>query len=155
MRRQPHIYIQLFLLIIFTSSCVEDPGDTPPGKITFISKDSYGCVQEIAVDQFSEEGILTWQYEEGRLGLFVHVITHCATKMTDSVFVDDELITIMLEDTASAEVDCLCKFREVYYFRVDEFKEIKVKCFFKSINSESFLLVIDRNLQLIKEDEQI
>ena len=104
------------------------------------------------MDQFSEDGILTWQYEGGSLGLFVHVTTHCATKMIDSLSIDNDLITIMLEDTASAEADCLCKFRQAYYFLVDEFKEIKVKCFFKSIKSDSFLLVIDRKLQLVNEN---
>jgi hypothetical protein len=154
MKSQPNMYIPLFFLIIFFCGCIEDPGDSLSGTITLISKESQGCIQEIPVDQFSDEGILTWQYEEGSLGLFIHVLTHCETKMIDSVSVEEDLITIMLEDTASAEADCICKFRQIYYCRVDEFKEIEVKCFFKSFNSDSFLLVIDRKLRLVKEDEE-
>jgi len=151
MRNQFNIYIILSLIGLFVNACNDNPGELS-GVITFISADSYGCIQEIPLDQFSEEGILTWQYEEGRLGLFVHIDTHCETKMIDSVSVEEDLITIMLEDTASAEADCICKFREIYYFRVDEYKKVKVKCLFKSINSESFILVIDRRLQLEIEE---
>ena len=74
--------------------------------------------------------------------------THCDTKMIDSVTISEDLITIMLEDTTSVESDCICRYREVYYFQVDVYKEVKFKCFFKSINSESFILVIDRKLEL-------
>ncbi len=151
MTRSINAYIILSFLIFFNNSCVEDPGQSN-GVITFISSQSYGCIQEIPFDQISDEGVLTWQWERGTLGLFVHVDTHCETNMIDSVNVKEDLITIMLEDTASVESNCACKFRETYYFRVDAFNEVKVKCLFKSIRSESFLLVIDRTLILEVEN---
>ena len=151
MKKITHTIIIISLLPIIFNSCVAPP-DQSNGTITLISSNSYGCIQEIPFNQISEEGILTWQYNNGKLDLFVHVDTQCDTKMIDTVNIRDNMITIMLEDTASVGSECACTFREIYNFRVDEYEDIKVQCLFKPFKAESFKLVLDRTLILDLEN---
>jgi hypothetical protein len=151
MKKMTYLIIIRSLLSILFSSCVAPP-DQSTGTITLITSQSVGCLQEIPSNQISEEGILTWQYNNGKLDLFVHVDTQCDTKMIDSVNVRENKITIMLEDTSSAGSECACIFREIFNFRVDEYEDIEVQCLFKPFKAESFKLVIDRNLILDREN---
>ena len=147
MNKMTYTSIMISLLHIILNSCVAPP-EQSTGTISLISSNSYGCIQEIPFDQISDEGILTWQYNNGKLDLFLHIDTQCGTKMIDSVDVQDNMITLILEDTASVGSQCACIFRERYNFRVDEYEDIKVQCLFKSFMAESYKLVLDRTLIL-------
>ena len=144
------INILAFLILIFLSdSCgLDSPGSA---KIRFISSETSGCLQEISINQKSDEGILTWIYDQGNLTLFVHVDTHCDSQIIDDVITSKDEITINWEDTVADSSGCICRYRIVYKFNVEIFESVKVRCYFKSFDASSPALMIDRKLSFVNE----
>jgi hypothetical protein len=130
---------------MLTISCGLDPENA---KIRFNSSQSFGCVQEIPIEEKTDDGILTWRYEPDLLELFIHVDTHCDSKLIHNVSINKDLITITLEDTVESNSSCICRYREEYRFNIEGYESINFKCYFKEFNASNHRLVIDRTLAL-------
>ena len=145
--------LSIYLCTLFTclafsyTRCGLDP-DTDPLYISFDSRLTSGCIREIPYSQITNEALLTWSYEDNTLGLYINIDTHCLASLKDSTRIYNDNLSIFLEDTVSQTSACGCIYREVYYFKVSGYEEVKLTCFFKPYAQNEYKTVIDQRLML-------
>jgi hypothetical protein len=134
-----HILPVSVLFVLFCR-CNQDSITQGSNSLHFISKSTIGCIQDLPISGLSNEVVLTWQYNNGDLRLYINVHTRCNVQYRDSVKIVDNNITILLADTVASVAECACIYREEYRLQVNGYQDVFLSCSIRSYGEDDYKL---------------
>lgn len=102
----------------------------------------------IKLSKINNAGSNYWDYKNDSLIISTTIMTYCSAELKDSVILTENKIEIYLWDVSGRVVRCSCPIEGEFIFKAESPKTIEVIVYFKSVNSEEFVVVAHYEIKI-------